>query len=107
MSYGETPKIIHPLGEPFADQCGARLVNEFTFDEQKTKVGKLIELATAIFVDRGQLDMDRTAQLLIIVSDGRGIISEGSEFVKHTIRTAKANRIFIVFIIVDNPMSQV
>jgi len=107
MSYGETPKIIHPLGEPFTDQSGSRLINNFTFDEQKTKVGKLIELATAIFEDRGQLETDKPAQLLIIVSDGRGIISEGAEFVKRTIRTASANRIFIAFIIVDNPVSQV
>lgn len=107
MSYGETPKIIHPLGEPFGVENGSKLINDFTFDEQKTKVGQLVEFATAIFEDKAQLNTDRPAQLLIIVSDGRGVISEGAEFVRHTIRTAKDNGIFIVFIVVDNPVSQV
>lgn len=108
MSFGEQARIVHPLGEPFADQTGARIIRDFTFDEQKTKVGELIELATAAFEDRGRLDTsDRPAQLLIIMSDGRGIKSEGPDVVKNAIRAAKVNGVFIVFIVVDNPTSKV
>lgn len=108
MSFGEQARIVHPLGEPFVDQTGLRLMNDFTFDEQKTKVGELIELATAVFEDRGRLDTgDRPAQLLIIMSDGRSIKSEGPDVVKNAIRTAKMNGVFIVFIVIDNPSSQV
>lgn len=108
MSFGEEARIIHPLGEPFADQTGARLVHDLTFDEQKTKVGQLLELATAVFENRGRLDSgDRPAQLLVIMSDGRGIKSEGPDIVKNAIRTAKCNGIFIVFIVIDNPTSKV
>lgn len=108
MSFGEQTKIVHPLGEPFSDQTGCKLMQLFTFDEQKTKVGELIELATAVFEDRGQLDTgDRPAQLLVIMSDGRGIKSEGPDVVKNAIRAAKVNGIFIVFIVIDNPKSKV
>lgn len=108
MSFGEQARIIHPLGEPFNDQTGTRLIQDFTFDEQKTKVGELIELATAVFEDRGRLDIgDRPAQLLVIMSDGRGIKSEGPDIVRNAIRSAKANGVFIVFIVIDNPTSKV
>lgn len=42
-------------------------------------------------------------QLLLIVSDGRGIFSEGQENVKREIRKLKQMGIFSVFIIMDNP----
>ncbi|XP_060859886.1 midasin [Metopolophium dirhodum] len=107
MSFGEQTKIVHPLGEPFSDQTGCKLMQHFTFDEQKTKVGELIELATAVFEDRGKLDTgDQPAQLLVIMSDGRGIKSEGPDVVKNAIRAAKVNGIFIVFIVIDNPKSK-
>lgn len=108
LSFGENSRIIHPLGEPFGDQTGARVINGFTFDEQKTKVGEVIELATAIFEERGRLDTgDRPAQLLVIISDGRGIKSEGDNIVKNAIRNSKFNGVFIVFIVIDNPNSKV
>jgi len=108
MSFGEQTRIVHPLGEPFSDQTGCKLMQNFTFDEQKTKVGELIELATAVFEDRGKLDTgDQPAQLLVIMSDGRGIKSEGPDVVRNAIRAAKVNGIFIVFIVIDNPKSKV
>ncbi|KAE9533494.1 hypothetical protein AGLY_009132 [Aphis glycines] len=107
MSFGEQTRIVHPLGEPFSDQTGCKLIQNFTFDEQKTKVGELIELATAVFEDREKLDTgDQPAQLLVIMSDGRGIKSEGPDVVRNAIRAAKVNGIFIVFIVIDNPKSK-
>lgn len=108
MSFGKTARILHPLGEPFSDQTGAKLIHDFTFDEENTNVGQLIEIATAVFNDRGQLSTsDKPAQLLVIMSDGRGIQSEGPSVVKNAIRAAKVHGIFIVFIIIDNPTSKV
>lgn len=108
MSFGEKARIIHPLGEPFSDQTGAKLIHEFTFDEDNTKVGELVELATAVFEDRGRLsDSDKPAQLLVIMSDGRRIKCEGPDILSNAIRLAKINGIFIVFIIIDNPSTKV
>jgi midasin len=45
----------------------------------------------------------QTAQLLLIVSDGRGLFSEGADCVHQAIRRAKQAGLFMVFVIVDNP----
>lgn len=47
------------------------------------------------------------AQLLLIISDGRGVFSEGLERVKEAVRRATDSGIFLVFIIIDNPTSKV
>ncbi len=47
-----------------------------------------------------------TAQLLLIVSDGRGLFSEGTECVLQSIRRAKQSGLFMVFVVVDNPESK-
>lgn len=40
---------------------------------------------------------------MLIVSDGRGLFSEGSECVHQAIRRAKQSGLFMVFVILDNP----
>lgn len=42
-------------------------------------------------------------QLLLIVSDGRGIFGEGVDVVKRAVMNMKEQNIFTVFIIIDNP----
>ena len=48
-----------------------------------------------------------TSQLLLIVSDGRGLFLEGMETVNAAVRLARAARVFIVFVIIDNPVNKV
>ena len=48
-----------------------------------------------------------TSQLLLIVSDGRGLFMEGMEVVKATVRQALEAGVFIVFVIIDNPENKV
>ncbi|KAG8294017.1 ribosomal large subunit assembly [Homalodisca vitripennis] len=46
------------------------------------------------------------AQLLVIVSDGRGVLNDGEEVVRQAVRRAKHMGVFMVFVIVDNPQSK-
>uniref|UniRef100_A0A915IPR2 Midasin n=1 Tax=Romanomermis culicivorax TaxID=13658 RepID=A0A915IPR2_ROMCU len=46
---------------------------------------------------------DLPAQLLLIVSDGRGIFGPGMEKVKSAVQKAISRQLFIVFVILDNP----
>ncbi|KAK7603581.1 hypothetical protein V9T40_003580 [Parthenolecanium corni] len=104
ISFGERTRVLHPLGEPFTTQTGAKLIREFTFDETETKFADAVHTANGLFLSRGSSSRAaKTAQLLVIVSDGRGVSSEGSAAVKSAVRTAKQAGIFIVFIIVENP----
>lgn len=48
-----------------------------------------------------------TSQLLLIVSDGRGLFFEGVETVKTAVRQAREANVFLVFIILDNPVNKV
>ncbi|XP_065212438.1 midasin [Planococcus citri] len=104
ISFGEKTRILHPLGEPFTTQTGAKLIRDFTFDEVQTKIADAIHAANGIFLTRGSSNHAiKSAQLLVIVSDGRGITGEGVSTVKSAVRTAKQAGIFVVFIIIDNP----
>lgn len=47
------------------------------------------------------------AQLLLIVSDGRGVFSEGRELVEQAVRAAREARVFIVFLAIEDPHSKV
>ena len=45
-------------------------------------------------------------KLLIVVSDGRGIFSQGRDKVAETIKHARSRGIFIILIIIDNPKAE-
>lgn len=86
----------------------SRLIRDFTFDENKTKYADAVHTANGMFLTRGTSShATKSAQLLVIVSDGRLVTSEGVEVVKSAVRTAKQAGIFIVFIIVENPKVEV
>ena len=48
-----------------------------------------------------------TCQLLLIVSDGRGLFLEGVDTVKRAVRQAREASVFTVFVILDNPQNKV
>ncbi|CAG0925823.1 unnamed protein product, partial [Notodromas monacha] len=82
------------------------LLREFSFEQNKTHVSELLNAATAVFLDAGrnhQAGPIETAQLLVIVSDGRGLFYEGSDKVDAAVRQARDADIFVVFVVVDNP----
>ena len=47
------------------------------------------------------------SQLLLIVSDGRGLFLEGMEAVKSAVRQAMEANVFVVFVVIDNPNNKV
>ena len=47
------------------------------------------------------------SQLLLIVSDGRGLFLEGMEAVKSSVRQAMEANVFVVFVVIDNPDNKV
>lgn len=75
------------------------------FEQKKTMIGQLLDYAVDMFAS--QSNSTDSAKLLTILSDGRGIFSEGVEKVNAAVRRAKLLNIFLVFIIVDNPLNKV
>ncbi|CAK9810770.1 MDN1 [Anthophora quadrimaculata] len=104
VNFGERVNILHPFGENFTDESGARLIQEMKFEQKKTMIGQLLEFTIEMFTSQGS--SSDNAKLVTILSDGRGIFSEGVENVTAAVRRAKLLNIFLVFIIVDNPLSK-
>ena len=48
-----------------------------------------------------------TAQLLLIVSDGRGLFLEGKDRVTAAVQAARNANVFVIFVVLDNPNSRV
>lgn len=75
------------------------------FEQKKTMVAQLLDFITEMFTS--QSTYSDNAKLVTILSDGRGIFSEGIEKVNAAVRRLKLMNIFLVFVIVDNPLNKV
>lgn len=111
-SFGESVRLLHLFGEQFNDQAGAAILRNFTFQQRKTKVGLVLDHAVSMMLDcrqrrhGGRARGMEIAQLLIVVSDGRGIFSEGVDVVKQAVRRARDAGVFVVFVALDNPINK-
>jgi len=107
LSFGEDVQLLHGFDDPFSDFSGARLLNRFTFAQRRTRIAQLLDTSSSLFNHSKQSlsssASNEVAQLLLIISDGRGVSNEGSETVKRAVRRIRDQNIFVVFIIVDNP----
>jgi midasin (ATPase involved in ribosome maturation) len=73
---------------------------------------QLLQQATASMLEargrqQGMLGRPETAQLLVLVSDGRGINAKGAGVVRRAVRQAREANIFLVFVILDDPKNKV
>ena len=108
VRFGQKAEVIHPLGSQWSQTAGARIQNQFTFDQKETSLISLLNLSTQVF-RRQAASASRNStvsQLLIIVSDGRGIYHEGREKVMQTVLRARHAGYFCLFLIVENPSAK-
>ncbi|XP_078398522.1 midasin [Cetorhinus maximus] len=108
-SFGENVQLLHPFHEQFNDQSGARILRSCQFQQKKTKIAQFLESAASMFVaaqHHSQQGKPETAQLLLIVSDGRGLFLEGKERVTAAVEAARHSNIFVIFVVLDNPDSK-
>lgn len=103
ISFGEKVEIVHKLTDQFTEKSGIKLLQQFQFNQTKTAVAKLVDFSTEMFNQSQVHTTAFNAKLLIIVSDGRGVFSEGEVNIKQAVRRAKLANIFMVFVIIDNP----
>ncbi|XP_066850638.1 midasin isoform X2 [Anser cygnoides] len=108
-SFGETVQLLHPFHEQFSDQSGTRILRLCKFQQKKTKIAQFLESSSSMFAAAQQLSQNinpETAQLLLIVSDGRGLFLEGKERVTAAVQAAQNANIFVIFVVLDNPNSR-
>ncbi|RLW12433.1 hypothetical protein DV515_00000890 [Chloebia gouldiae] len=108
-SFGESVQLLHPFHEQFSDQSGTQILRLCKFQQKKTKIAQFLESSANMFAAAQQLSQNinpETAQLLLIVSDGRGLFLEGKERVTAAVQAARNANIFVIFVVLDNPNSR-
>ncbi|CAH6790218.1 midasin [Phodopus roborovskii] len=108
-SFGESVKLLHPFHEQFGDSSGSQILRLCKFQQRKTKIAQFLESAAKMFAAAQKLSQNvipETAQLLLIVSDGRGLFLEGKDRVLAAVQAAQNANIFVIFVVLDNPNSR-
>lgn len=108
-SFGESVKLLHPFHEQFSDYSGSQILRLCKFQQKKTKIAQFLESVANMFAAAQQFSQStspETAQLLLIVSDGRGLFLEGKERVLAAVQAAQNANIFVIFVVLDNPSSR-
>ncbi|XP_022815663.1 midasin isoform X2 [Spodoptera litura] len=103
LSFGEKPNLLHPFTEQFSEHSGSKILEQLRFEQTKTKIAQLLDFCTVMFEEQTMKSDAVNAKLLVIVSDGRGIFSEGETRVMQAVRRARQQGIFLVYVIIDNP----
>uniref|UniRef100_A0A9R1SM52 Midasin n=2 Tax=Cyprinus carpio TaxID=7962 RepID=A0A9R1SM52_CYPCA len=104
-SFGESVQLLHPFHQQFNDQTGAKILRLCQFQQKKTRIAQFLETSTNMFMAAKQ-QTPETSQLLLIVSDGRGLFLEGKERVAAAVQAARSANIFVIFVVLDNPNSR-
>ncbi|XP_062857908.1 midasin [Trichomycterus rosablanca] len=109
-SFGESVQLLHPFQQQFNDQSGARILRLCQFQQKKTRIAQFLETSANMFMAAKQQNPSaantETAQLLLIVSDGRGLFLEGKERVAAAVQAARSSNVFVIFVVLDNPNSR-
>uniref|UniRef100_A0A2A4K5C6 VWFA domain-containing protein n=1 Tax=Heliothis virescens TaxID=7102 RepID=A0A2A4K5C6_HELVI len=103
LSFGEKPNLLHPFTEQFSEHSGSKILEQLRFEQTKTRIAQLLDFCTVMFEEQAVRSDAVNAKLLVIVSDGRGIFSEGETRVIQAVRRARQQGIFLVYVIIDNP----
>ncbi|XP_053661924.1 midasin [Anopheles marshallii] len=101
MSFGEKPKILLKHSDQFD---GPKLISALNFAQNQSRIAELLKFVRTFSTeDASASDNGVFEHLLLVLSDGRNIYSEGEKEVKNAVKLARLQRIFIVYIIIDNP----
>jgi midasin len=104
VGFGEQVKVAHEFDKPFSSEAGVQVFRQFSFDQQRTDVRKLVEESLSLFRDARARSVSSSSQtdlwqLQLIISDG---VCEEHETLRRLVRQAQEERVMIIFVIVDN-----
>lgn len=103
--FGAGVDVLHGFDAgPFTERAGARIVRDFTFQQQATDVAGLVETSLRVLGEaRERRAMGSTTaadlwQLQIIISDG---MCQSHDRLRVLLRRAEEQRVMIVFVVID------
>ncbi|KAK7417901.1 AAA ATPase midasin [Neonectria magnoliae] len=103
LGFGADVFTAHALTDPFASDAGAKVLQKFSFAQDRTDIGLLIRQTMETFRTARQQGSGGSDlwQLALILSDGL-TPSSAHEAIRRQLREAMEERVMIVFIIMDN-----
>eukprot|EP00731_Ephydatia_muelleri_P024263 Em0016g534a len=101
FKFGEDTEILHPFNQAFTSANGAMVLQRMTFTQTRTNFVKMMQTAAMMFSEKDPKHHVDIKQLLIILSDGRGVFSEGETAMELSTRYMNQMGILTVFIIMD------
>lgn len=100
-------RVAHQFGQPFGNEAGVKIFQNFTFNQTATDVRRMVQESVGLFQDaraKSTGSQSELWQLQLIISDG---ICEDHEAVSRLVRQAKEEKIMIVFVIVDGSVESI
>ncbi|KAN0037183.1 hypothetical protein ACTFIV_002519 [Dictyostelium citrinum] len=104
VRFGEDVQLVHSFDQVFSDQTGPEIITQFKFQQTKTNMVNFLSKTLQIMDMNKQSSSGEPAmQLVFIVSDGWSL--RDPETTKKYLREASIKNVFIVFIVIDNPVN--
>ncbi|KAH3662481.1 hypothetical protein OGAPHI_005733 [Ogataea philodendri] len=97
VKFGETTNVVHPFESQFSAEAGAKVFRNFTFEQTRTDVRKLVETSLDLFAATKPAS-ENLWQLEIVLSDG---VCEDHDTIRRLVRRARENHIMLVFVVID------
>ncbi|KAL5322228.1 hypothetical protein ACEPPN_010200 [Leptodophora sp. 'Broadleaf-Isolate-01'] len=104
VGFGENVHVAHDFDMPFSADAGPNVLSQFSFQQDRTDVTKLVRESIELFRSARQKASSSPAdlwQIQLIISDGVCNSSE-HDTIRRLLRTALEERIMMVFVIVDD-----
>jgi len=102
VGFGNDIRVAHEFDQTFSSEAGVQVFQQFTFQQAKTNVRKLISDSIELFRDARSKSFDAGTdlwQLELIISDG---VCGDHETIRRLVRQAQEERIMIIFVVVDS-----
>ena len=74
--FGENLDLLHNFGQPFTEEAGAKIVEGFTFDQQRTNTAHTLEGVVSL-LEVGCEARDKPFRTRPLVSCGRMSVANG------------------------------
>lgn len=105
VGFGAGVHVAHDFDKPFSSDAGVEIFRQFTFEQEKTDVCKLMEHSLTL-LRTARNDKSNSPgggggnlwQLELIISDG---VCEDHEAIRRLVRRAQEDHVVVVFVIVD------
>uniref|UniRef100_A0A183UYP4 VWFA domain-containing protein n=1 Tax=Toxocara canis TaxID=6265 RepID=A0A183UYP4_TOXCA len=105
--FGRKVKVLSDFCAHADSSLGGRLLSELTFTQDKTDLVNLLNVskevgALRIFMLEEARSRDRSHQMMIIVSDGRGVLADGTDRIVKALNALHRDLVTVLFVAVDS-----